>query len=216
MNSEMALRKEQIVRTALVILQHDGLEGLTLRKLAAALNIQAASLYWHVKDKKDLLDEIAEVILQEKFPTMPEPKEGQTWQEWLIGVATDLRSAQMKYRDGGKILTGVNQQRAHTYAKLSAHILTTLHEYYGVNILIAGTAMATVLIYTNGSVIEEQSAPNLGEITKNLPALASHLSPRMRETLFSSMPSNVSYDELFKSSLHMILDNAENIRFPES
>ena len=46
-----ALTREKVVRTALRLLDKVGLDGLTLRKLAAELRVQAPALYWHFKNK---------------------------------------------------------------------------------------------------------------------------------------------------------------------
>ena len=44
----MALDKRQIVTEALALLDADGLDGVTLRKLAARLGVQQPTLYWHL------------------------------------------------------------------------------------------------------------------------------------------------------------------------
>lgn len=53
------ISREQAVRTALDLLDDVGLDGLTLRALAARLDVQAPALYWHFTGKQDLLDEMA-------------------------------------------------------------------------------------------------------------------------------------------------------------
>ena len=40
-----------------------GLDGLTLRKLAAELRVEAPAVYWHFKNKQELLDEMATCVL---------------------------------------------------------------------------------------------------------------------------------------------------------
>src|SRR2546427_8680665 len=52
---EPALDQSQIVQAALSLLDEVGFDGLTMRNLAKKLGIQAASLYWHVRSKQDLL-----------------------------------------------------------------------------------------------------------------------------------------------------------------
>src|SRR5262245_36093000 len=59
----MALDRETVVRTALRVLDEVGLEGLTLRRIAAELDVQAPALYWHFKNKQELLDEMATTML---------------------------------------------------------------------------------------------------------------------------------------------------------
>lgn len=51
--------RKQVVDTALRLLNEVGLDGLTLRGIAKELNVQAPALYWHFKNKQELLDEMA-------------------------------------------------------------------------------------------------------------------------------------------------------------
>ena len=52
----MRIQRDQIIATALVLLDETGLEGLTMRALAQVLRVQAPSLYWHFPNKKALID----------------------------------------------------------------------------------------------------------------------------------------------------------------
>jgi AcrR family transcriptional regulator len=56
----MAQTKETIIETAIEILNREGADGLSMRTLAKALNIKAASLYWHFEGKQELFGAIAE------------------------------------------------------------------------------------------------------------------------------------------------------------
>jgi AcrR family transcriptional regulator len=51
-----SLTREQIVRAAIDLADAEGLEALTMRRLATKLGAGAMSLYWHVPNKEDLLD----------------------------------------------------------------------------------------------------------------------------------------------------------------
>ena len=79
----MTLQRSQIVAAALQLLNQDGLDGVTVRKVASHLNVHVGGLYWHVKNKRDLLDEMANTILAEEFVTVEPPERGQSWAEWL-------------------------------------------------------------------------------------------------------------------------------------
>ena len=52
----------RIIEASVDILNADGIEGLTMRKIADRLQVAAASLYFHVKDKKELYGLITEHI----------------------------------------------------------------------------------------------------------------------------------------------------------
>ncbi|GAB2495971.1 TetR/AcrR family transcriptional regulator [Nocardiopsis aegyptia] len=56
------LSRPAIRQAALTLIDRDGLEGLSMRKLAQELDVQAASLYSHVRTKEELLTEIADEV----------------------------------------------------------------------------------------------------------------------------------------------------------
>ncbi len=59
------LTRELIVDAALALLERDGLQGLSMRRLAQELGSGAASLYWHVGDKEELLGLLLDRIVGE-------------------------------------------------------------------------------------------------------------------------------------------------------
>lgn len=68
------LNRDVLYRQALAIIDTDGLSALTMRRLAADLGVEAASLYYHVPNKQALLDGAvsvmrAEMVFQEPLPT---------------------------------------------------------------------------------------------------------------------------------------------------
>ncbi|MBA0124987.1 TetR family transcriptional regulator [Haloechinothrix sp. YIM 98757] len=64
MPSPSRVTRDAIRETALDLIDRDGLAGLSMRKLATELGVQAPSLYGHVATKDDLLHEIAEGIME--------------------------------------------------------------------------------------------------------------------------------------------------------
>ncbi|MBU4214414.1 MAG: TetR/AcrR family transcriptional regulator C-terminal domain-containing protein, partial [Actinobacteria bacterium] len=58
-----AVTQEALVQAALVVLERDGLDALSMRRVAAELGLQAASLYWHVQHKEELLELMADAAL---------------------------------------------------------------------------------------------------------------------------------------------------------
>src|SRR3954466_14559300 len=72
------LNREKIVEAALVLLERDGMQGLRMRKLARELGTGAASLYWHVGDKEELLNLLLDRIVGEAEVVTPDAEH---WQE---------------------------------------------------------------------------------------------------------------------------------------
>ena len=66
------LSRERILDTALALVDEDGIEALSMRKLGQALGYEAMSLYNHVANKDDLLDGILDLVLAEMEPPAPD------------------------------------------------------------------------------------------------------------------------------------------------
>ena len=77
-----------------------GIDGLTTRKLAQKLGIEQPTLYWHVKNKRALLDALAvgsrRVIMIIHCLRRGIP------QSFLRNNAMSFRRALLRYRDGAK------------------------------------------------------------------------------------------------------------------
>ena len=71
------LQREAVIRTALELLNDVGMEGLTTRRLAERLGVQQPALYWHFKNKRALLDALAEAMLTINH-THSTPRDGAT------------------------------------------------------------------------------------------------------------------------------------------
>ncbi len=57
------LTRERIVATALELIDRDGLGAVTMRRIAEELEVQAPSLYNHMRSKDALLDAVAEAVM---------------------------------------------------------------------------------------------------------------------------------------------------------
>lgn len=95
-----ALDQKQIVGAALVLLDEGGFDGLTMRSLAKKLGVQAASLYWHVRSKQDLLSLLAEEICA----PMREPDRTLPWRDRLEELGNEYRRVLLAHRDAARVL----------------------------------------------------------------------------------------------------------------
>jgi AcrR family transcriptional regulator len=88
------LTKERICAAALALVDEEGLEALSMRRLAARLGVEAMSLYHHVRDKADLLDALHAAVLGGIRAGFDEAAgESAGWRLVLSGMARALRSA---------------------------------------------------------------------------------------------------------------------------
>jgi AcrR family transcriptional regulator len=90
------ITQEVIVETALRILDSEGLEGLSMRRIAEELDTGAASLYWHVGSKDGLLDLLFDHVIGEQQVPDPDPAR---WQEQLKEVGRLQRATILRHRD---------------------------------------------------------------------------------------------------------------------
>lgn len=102
----MAITRDDVIRTAIQLLQEVGLDGLTLRRLATELGISAPTLYWHVKDKRELLDLMSEEMVRlarEKMPPFPQDL---PWDEKIAEGLRRQYEAIIAWRDGARVVAG--------------------------------------------------------------------------------------------------------------
>lgn len=94
------LDQTTVVRAALALLDTEGLEALTMRRLATRLGVQATALYRHVRAKEELLvlvsDEIAAGV--------PLPPRHGSWRARLATTAWNTRRGLLAHRDGAQLL----------------------------------------------------------------------------------------------------------------
>ena len=88
------LSRARVCQEALALVDEEGLEALSMRRLGARLGVEAMSLYRHVHDKADLLDALHAAVLG---ALEPEGSRGEDWRSLLGGLARALRSALHKH-----------------------------------------------------------------------------------------------------------------------
>jgi AcrR family transcriptional regulator len=84
------LSRRQIAVAALELIDREGMEGLSMRRLARTLGVEGASLYHHVASRDDLLDEIT-VVIDEQID-MTGIDDGD-WRTALVSFARSYRDA---------------------------------------------------------------------------------------------------------------------------
>lgn len=150
----MALDKQQIVTEAVALLDADGLEGVTLRKLATRLGVRQPTLYWYLPNKAALLAGLADRILDQQFADLTPPAPDQPWQQWLTDLALRLRRALLAHPDGARLIS--TSQRSERMAAISELAMSALVER-DVALRRARLIVLTVEHFTVGHVLEEQN-----------------------------------------------------------
>lgn len=96
----MRLKRDELVAEARRLVNEEGLDALTTRRLGERLGVQGPALYRHFRNKQELINALAQT-----FFTGPRiPTEQDSWQDWLTGVARSTRRAILSCRDGARII----------------------------------------------------------------------------------------------------------------
>ncbi len=117
-----ALDQRQIVQAALGLLDDVGFDGLTMRSLASKLGIQAASLYWHLRSKQELLSLLAEEICA----SMREPERTLPWLNQLEILGNEYRRVLLAHRDAARVLASSGGPSGPNRLRLTEIVLRTL------------------------------------------------------------------------------------------
>ncbi|MGJ6981302.1 TetR/AcrR family transcriptional regulator [Aestuariimicrobium soli] len=101
----MALTRDEVLTTALAIVDEYGLADLTMRRLAAQLDVQAGALYYHVANKQTLLVALADLVLADPVVAGLEPATDPV--EWGMALHAALR----RHRSGAELVSAALAMR---------------------------------------------------------------------------------------------------------
>ncbi len=212
------LTKTVIVQTALDLLDEAGMDGLTVRALASRLGVQAPALYWHVRGKQALLDEMATLIWRQVGDVMAALPVGLPWRELMTTYAVTVRQGLLGHRDGAKAFSGttltdpgVVRRQEVTFERLTSQGFT-----------LRNAALALVLLhdFTIGFCVEEQAVIqavaagderySLDRRAELIGAQAAPLAVEAGQVIFGD--PGARFDEL----LGLLLDTVARLRQPDA
>jgi TetR/AcrR family tetracycline transcriptional repressor len=149
------LNAADVLDGAMAVLEAEGLDGLTMRKLATHLGVQAGALYWHFANKSALLDAMADrVVAGVGDPLPPGP-----WDELLGTFAHRLRAALLAHRDGARVMAGTYVTGPNTVMTGRTSVDVLLEA--GFPAVRAASATIALGHYVIGHTIEEQAQSEL-------------------------------------------------------
>jgi TetR/AcrR family transcriptional regulator, tetracycline repressor protein len=142
------LSRERILEAALAILDRDGLDALTMRKLGDALGVEAMSLYNHVPNKNALLDGIHERILA-RVPAVP-PR-ARDWKSFARHAARSLHATLCAHPNAIALFATRPAATTASFARLEQY-LTVLRDA-GFSALQAMRVVQIILAYVVGHAL---------------------------------------------------------------
>ncbi|WP_405821490.1 TetR/AcrR family transcriptional regulator C-terminal domain-containing protein [Streptomyces sp. NBC_00838] len=104
------LSRERIVRAAIQLADADGLDAMSLRKIATALDVRPMRLYGYIAGKEELLDLMVDAVHAEIRPA------GDSWREVLRSLAETTRHAVHEHEWLADLLGGRPQLGPHALA----------------------------------------------------------------------------------------------------
>lgn len=96
------LNRADIIASALQLLDEVGLPDLSMRRLAAKLDMQPSGLYWHFENKQTLFARLSDHIVDH---IVSDEDSSLTWQDQSLIAACALRDCLLAYRDGAEIVS---------------------------------------------------------------------------------------------------------------
>jgi TetR/AcrR family tetracycline transcriptional repressor len=152
--SRSALDRSTVVKSALELLKKVGLDGLTTRRLAAELGVKSPALYWHFRNKQELLDVMADMFIREAEMGPPHPNE--TWKAWLARRVRTYRKTLLAYPDSARIVTLAQQLSPSTIRAFNEELQAMVA--LGFDPVQALRTITALTNYANGFILQEQSA----------------------------------------------------------
>jgi TetR/AcrR family tetracycline transcriptional repressor len=187
--------RDKVVRAATELLDEVGLEGLSLRRLATRLGIQAPTLYWYFKSKQELLDQMAIAVMEPQEPqNTPDP--GAPWDEWLAWMARGMRRAVLAHRDGA-LLAARARPTEQQWDALEFIVAALVASGFSADDAMRGIGALTN--YVLGTALEEQQAD------PEVAALAGRIDPTRWPTLASAVTSDIDHEQRFEHGLRILL-----------
>jgi AcrR family transcriptional regulator len=107
------LSRQAIVEAAVRILDEEGVDALTVRRLGEELNTGSASLYWHIGSKEELCELVYDHVMGEVVVPEPDPSR---WEDQLKDLARQAYRVMLSHNDVvrlsiGRIPVGPNMLR---------------------------------------------------------------------------------------------------------
>lgn len=207
------LSRDRIVAAALELVDAEGVEALSMRRLANQLDAGATSLYWHVGGKEQLLD----LVLDEVLGEVEAPASG-SWRQRLEGLAWQLRVVLRRHRDVAR-LYGLRPAVGPNALGILEYVLATLRDA-GLGDTLLPQAYGLLLGHVSGFAQQESTlAASAGASGQDSSAVSTALGGYLAGLAADRYPhlvaiapavSHTDSDERFGFGIARILDGLDS------
>jgi AcrR family transcriptional regulator len=209
------LTRQRVVAEALAVIAQDGVQALTMRRLAARLGVVPGALYHHFGNKQQLQDLVLDGVLAEvEFHTDP----SLAWTERLKILATRLRQVLEAHPGVAGILKTRDPLGPHSLALAEAFLLPL--QTAGFADREAGLAFFLLVDYTIGFAVSSPRT-SVNEQRVRDQAIRTQLHEFFRSLPPDRFPALVALgehvwvdnrDQRFTAGLQVLVDGLEHAR----
>ena len=212
------LSKERVLRTAMALADKEGIDSLTMRRLAQELGVEAMSLYYYVANKDDILRAIVDLVVSE----IAVPAGGADWKAAIRRSAVSYHDALGRHPWATSVMMAGPPGVGPASLRYSDALLRRLreagfspelthHAYHALDSHIVGSTLWAA----NVSTVMKEKADFVQAFIKNLPRdeyphFAEHVDQHMTKSIRTTGKSE------FEFGLDLILDGLEKIKGTKS
>lgn len=144
------LTRERVLHRALAIVDDEGIDALSMRRLGRELGVEAMSLYSYVRNKQDLIEGVVEEVFRE-LPLV-EPGPG-PWADRLTAHAEAVRQVLLRHPNAVRLVAGRPLDTEGTAAYVESALVEL--QRYGFDLETADRVLGMLASFIIGSVAEQ-------------------------------------------------------------
>jgi AcrR family transcriptional regulator len=203
-------RQKHILEAALEIVEADGVAGLSMRRIAGALGVDAAALYWHFRNKEELLSALSLFNLERVELAMPASG---PWRERCSAVCRAMRE-QILRRPEIVLLEAHGNLLAPFNVRASGLVTRVLLEadFSGRKAILAGQTLVWHVVGVTRIEVNIPEGPPPPEVVRSMTEETAAGEPGGLAERLRALPAEyekISVADLFDYGLERILDGIE-------
>ncbi|MGH3509963.1 MAG: TetR/AcrR family transcriptional regulator [Nocardioidaceae bacterium] len=209
------MSRERTLEVALALADSEGIQAVTMRRVARELGVEAASLYHHVAGKDQILDGLVDAVAAE----IESPKSSGDWREAISQRAHHTRAGLRRHPWAVSLMASRTSPGPATLRLLETGV--RCFREGGFSVPSAAHAVSTVDSYVHGFVLQEVNLPfrNESELAAMTGAIveafpASEFPYLFEMTVEHVLQPGYAYGNEFDSGLTVVLNGVAGLLEP--
>lgn len=205
--------RELALTKAMELADTEGLDALSMRRLAQALGVEAMSLYHHVRNKDEILDGMVDLV----FGEIELPREDEAWRESVRRRCHSAREVLKRHRWALGVMESRQAPGLHNLTHHDAMLACFLRA--GFSLPMTGHAYAVIDAFLYGFVHSElqlpfENGPEAQAVAKGIfDAMPAGQFDALRHfTQQHVLKPGYDYAEEFEFGLELLLESFERLR----